>query len=78
MFTQTLYRIPIFVIGRCSLEPTSHWLHGKCARINNTMVVNNLELISPDRRDSRKDLVYLDVLTRSAPLFLFLKVQTSS
>jgi hypothetical protein len=73
MFTETLFSIPISVIGRCSLEPTSHWLHGKCARINNKMDVNNLELISPDRRDSRKDLVYLDVLTQNAPLFLSLK-----
>ncbi len=23
-----------YVIGRCSLVPTSHWLQGKCARIN--------------------------------------------
>ncbi len=22
------------LIGRCSLMPTSHWLQGKCARIN--------------------------------------------
>ncbi len=34
MFTKTLLRIPFSVTGRCSLVPTSRWLHGKCARIN--------------------------------------------
>jgi hypothetical protein len=34
MLTETLLRIPFFVIGRCSLVPTSHWLQVKCARIN--------------------------------------------
>jgi hypothetical protein len=29
-----LLRISFSVIVRCSLVPTSHWLHGKCARIN--------------------------------------------
>ncbi len=29
-----LLRIPFSVIGRCFLVPTSHWLQGKCARIN--------------------------------------------
>ncbi len=29
-----LLRIPFSVIGRCSLVPSSHWLEGKCARIN--------------------------------------------
>jgi hypothetical protein len=34
MLTETLFRIPFSVIGRCSLVPTSHWLQGKCAKIN--------------------------------------------
>ena len=34
MLTETLLRIPFFVIGRCSLVPTCHWLQVKCARIN--------------------------------------------
>jgi len=34
MLGETLIRIPFSVIGRCSLLPTSHWLEGKCARIN--------------------------------------------
>jgi hypothetical protein len=34
MVTETLLRIPFSVIGRRSLAPTSHWLQGKCARIN--------------------------------------------
>jgi hypothetical protein len=34
MLTETFLRIPFSVIGRCSLVPTSHWLQGKCARIN--------------------------------------------
>ncbi len=33
-FTETLLRIPLSVIGRCSLVPTSNCLQGKCARIN--------------------------------------------
>jgi hypothetical protein len=31
---ETLLRIQLSVIGRFSLVPTSHWLQGKCARIN--------------------------------------------
>ncbi len=34
MLTETLLRSPLSVICRCSLVPTSHWLQGKCARIN--------------------------------------------
>jgi hypothetical protein len=34
MLTETLLRIPLSVIGRCSLVPTCHWPQGKCARIN--------------------------------------------
>jgi hypothetical protein len=34
MLTETLLRILFSVIGRCSLVPPSHWLQGKCARIN--------------------------------------------
>jgi hypothetical protein len=34
MHTETLHKIPFSVIGRSSLVPTSHWLQGKCARIN--------------------------------------------
>jgi hypothetical protein len=32
--TLALHRIPFSVIGQSSLVPTSHWLQGKCARIN--------------------------------------------
>ncbi len=34
MLTETLLRIALSEIGRCSFVPTSHWLLGKCARIN--------------------------------------------
>jgi hypothetical protein len=34
MLNKTLLRILFSVIGRCSQVPTSHWLQGKCARIN--------------------------------------------
>jgi hypothetical protein len=34
MLTETLLKIPFSVIGRYSLVPTSHWLQGKCERIN--------------------------------------------
>jgi hypothetical protein len=34
MLTETLLRIPIYVIGLCSLVPTSHRLQEKCAKIN--------------------------------------------
>jgi hypothetical protein len=33
MLTETLHSISFSVIGR-SLVPNSHWLQGKCARIN--------------------------------------------
>jgi hypothetical protein len=31
MLIETLLRIPLPVIGRCSQVPTAHWLQGKCA-----------------------------------------------
>jgi hypothetical protein len=34
MLTETLLKIPFSVIRRCSQVPTTHWLQGKCARIN--------------------------------------------
>jgi hypothetical protein len=34
MLAETLLRIPFSVTGQCSLVPISHWLQGKCARIN--------------------------------------------
>jgi hypothetical protein len=34
MLTETLLRIIFYVIGRCPLVSTSHWLQGKGARIN--------------------------------------------
>jgi hypothetical protein len=34
MLTETLLKIPFSVIGRFFLVQTSHWLQGKCARIN--------------------------------------------
>jgi hypothetical protein len=34
MLTETLLRISFSVIGQYSLVPTSHWLQGKCSRIN--------------------------------------------
>jgi hypothetical protein len=34
MLTKTLLRILFSVIGRCFIAPTSHWLQGKCIRIN--------------------------------------------
>jgi hypothetical protein len=34
ILTEFLLRIPFYVIGQCSLVPTSHWQQGKCARIN--------------------------------------------
>ncbi len=33
ILTETILRIPFSVIGQCSQVPTSHWLHGKCARM---------------------------------------------
>jgi hypothetical protein len=32
MLTETLLRIPFFLIGRCFQVPTSHWLQGKLRR----------------------------------------------
>ncbi len=34
MLTKTLLRNPLSVTGPCSLVPTSHWLQGKCTRLN--------------------------------------------
>ncbi len=44
MLTETLLKIPFSEIGRCSLVPTSHWLQGKCARINLSQAVSNMIL----------------------------------
>ncbi len=32
MLTETLTRIPVSIIGRCSPVATPHWLQGKCAK----------------------------------------------
>jgi hypothetical protein len=34
MLAETLLRIPFSLIGGYSLVPTSHWLQGKCVRVN--------------------------------------------
>ncbi len=44
MLTGTLPRIPFFVIVRCPLVLTSHWLQGKCARINLSQAVSGVIL----------------------------------
>jgi hypothetical protein len=43
MFTETLLRSPFSVFGRCSLEPTSHWLQRK-ARINLSQAASGMIL----------------------------------
>jgi hypothetical protein len=50
MITETLLRIPFSVIGRCSLVPTSHWLQGKCARINLSQAASRMILQNHRRR----------------------------
>jgi hypothetical protein len=44
MLTETLLRIPFYGIGRCPLVPTSHWLQGKCARINLSQAASGMIL----------------------------------
>jgi hypothetical protein len=44
MLTETLFKTPFSVIGRCSLVPTSHWLRGKCAKINLSQAASGLIL----------------------------------
>jgi hypothetical protein len=43
MLTDPL-RIPFSMIGRCSPVPTSHWLQGKCARINLSQAASGMIL----------------------------------
>jgi hypothetical protein len=50
MLTETLCRIPFYVIGRFSLVPTSHWLQGKCARINLSLVASGMVLLLHNQR----------------------------
>jgi hypothetical protein len=45
MLTETLLRILLSVIGRCSLMSTSHWLQGKCElTINLSQAVSGMIL----------------------------------
>jgi hypothetical protein len=44
MLTETLPRIPLSVIGQFSLVPNSHWLQGKCARINLSQAASGMIL----------------------------------
>jgi hypothetical protein len=44
MLTETHLRISFSLIGPCSLVPTCHWLHGKCARINLALEVSGVIL----------------------------------
>jgi hypothetical protein len=41
---QILPRIPYSVIGRCFLVPTSHLMHGKCARIKLSQAASGMTL----------------------------------
>jgi hypothetical protein len=49
MHARMLLRIPLSVIGRCSLVPTSHWLQGKCARINLSQAASVMILLNHRR-----------------------------
>jgi hypothetical protein len=53
MLTKTPLRIPFYVIGRCSLVPTSHWQQGKCARINTSQAASGMILQSHRRLPTR-------------------------
>ena len=44
MLTKTLLKTSFSVIGRCSLVPISHWLQGKCTRINLSKVASSIIL----------------------------------
>jgi hypothetical protein len=44
MLTETLFKIPVSVIGRWSLVPTYHWLQGKCASINLSQAASGMIL----------------------------------
>jgi hypothetical protein len=44
MLPETLLGIPFSVMGRCSQVPTSHWLQGKCARINMSQAASGIIL----------------------------------
>ncbi len=50
MLTETLLRIPFFVIGRCSLLPTSYWLQRKCARIKLTQAAASCMILKNHRQ----------------------------
>jgi hypothetical protein len=50
MLTETLLSIPFPVIGRCSQVRTSHWLQGKCARINLSQAAFCTHFQSQNRR----------------------------
>jgi hypothetical protein len=49
--TETLLRVPFSLIGRCLpvRVPTSHWLQGKCARINLSWAASGM-IIKDHRR----------------------------
>jgi hypothetical protein len=44
MLNEILLGIPFFMIGRCSLVPTSHWLQEKCERIDMSQAASNIIL----------------------------------
>jgi hypothetical protein len=49
MLTETLLRIPLSVIGRRSLVPTSYWLQRKCARISLSQAASGMILQNHNR-----------------------------
>jgi hypothetical protein len=53
MLAKTPLRIPFYVVGRCSQMPTSHWLQGKCARINLSQTASGMILQSNRRLPTR-------------------------
>ncbi len=44
MLTEILLRISSSVIGQCSSVATSHWMQGKCARINLSQATSGMIL----------------------------------
>jgi hypothetical protein len=50
MITGTLLKIPLSVIGQCSLVPTSHWLQGKNVRIYLSKAASCMHLLCQNHR----------------------------
>jgi hypothetical protein len=68
MLAETLLRTPFYVIGRCSLVPTSHWLHTVKKGYRFSVLSRGMLVISSTKK--QKNVTTIGKCTESTYLLL--------